>query len=132
MDHLDKAPILVVSASNPYEAPTFDPAHETPSAKNTLVMKNGSVQILGSVGKWMPTLFMTTFSSQFRQILSSNHTSRRQIIMHEKCSMDDFKRIVKSHSIEIVFWAVSNLRANQTKMAEFALLVDPHRPQKQF
>lgn len=49
LDHLDKAPILVVSASNPYEAPTFDPAHETPSAKNTLVMKNGSVQILGSV-----------------------------------------------------------------------------------
>ena len=102
-----------------YKAPTFDPAHETPSAKNTLVMKNGSVQILGSVGKWMPTLFITTFSSQFRQILSSNHTSCRQIIMHEKCSMDNFdiKRMVKTHAIELVFKFFENLSANQTKMA---------------
>ena len=115
MDHLDKAPILVVSASNPYEAPTFDPAHETPSAKNTLVMKNGSVQILGSVGKWMPTLFITTFSSQFRQILSSNHTSCRQIIVHEKCSMDEFdiKRMLKSHAIEILFKSSGPFRIYQ-------------------
>ena len=45
--------------------------------------------------------------------------SCRQIIMHEKCSMDNFdiKRMVKTHAIEIVFKFFENLSANQTKMA---------------
>ena len=52
LENLDKEPILVVSASNPYETPTFDPAYEIPCEKNTQVMKNGSIQLLSSVGKF--------------------------------------------------------------------------------